>query len=41
MLELEARWTVDGRAGAIIARYANHACRANAEAVLLAGGLIA
>jgi SET domain-containing protein len=40
MFELDERWTIDGSSRRNLARYANHACRPNAEAALLAGRLI-
>jgi SET domain-containing protein len=40
MFELDARWTIDGSSRRNLARYANHACRPNAEAALVAGRLI-
>ena len=33
MFRLDAQWTIDGSPRSNIARYANHACRPNAEAV--------
>jgi SET domain-containing protein len=33
MFEIDGRWTIDGSPRSNIARYANHACRPNAEAV--------
>jgi SET domain-containing protein len=40
MFELDERWTIDGSSRRNLARYANHACRPNAEAALLSGRLI-
>ena len=33
MFEIDNRWTIDGSARSNIARYANHACKPNAEAI--------
>ena len=33
MFEIDRRWTIDGSPRSNIARYANHACRPNAEAI--------
>jgi len=33
MFELNSRWTIDGSPRSNIARYANHACKPNAEAI--------
>jgi SET domain-containing protein len=33
MFEIDHRWTIDGSTRSNIARYANHACRPNAEAI--------
>lgn len=37
MFEIDARWTIDGSSRRNLARYANHACRPNTEAVLRRG----
>jgi hypothetical protein len=33
MFEIDSRWTIDGSPRSNIARYANHACKPNAEAI--------
>ena len=40
MYELNSRWTVDGSSRRNIARYANHACRPNAESDIVKGKVI-
>ena len=40
MFELNSRWTIDGSSRRNVARYANHACRPNAESALSKGRLI-
>jgi SET domain-containing protein len=40
MYELNSRWTVDGSSRRNIARYANHACRPNAESDVVRGKVI-
>ncbi len=40
MFELNYRWTIDGSSRRNLARYANHACRPNAESALVKGKLI-
>jgi uncharacterized protein len=37
MFEISSRWTIDGAGRDNMGRYANHACRPNAESVLLRG----
>jgi SET domain-containing protein len=37
MFELSSRWTIDGGGRDNLGRYANHACRPNAESVLIRG----
>jgi SET domain-containing protein len=37
MFEINRRWSIDGAGRDNIARYANHACRPNAESVLIRG----
>jgi hypothetical protein len=39
MFEIDARWTIDGASRRNLARYVNHSCRPNAEAVLRKGRL--
>lgn len=39
MFELSSRWSIDGGGRDNIGRYANHACRPNAESVLIRGKL--
>jgi SET domain-containing protein len=40
MFELNDTWTLDGSPRSNLARYANHACRPNAEAVMVDGRAI-
>jgi uncharacterized protein len=40
MFELDDTWTLDGSPRSNLGRYANHACRPNAEAVLVDGRAI-
>ena len=40
MFEINSRWTLDGASRRNLARYANHACRPNAEAELVNGRLM-
>jgi uncharacterized protein len=40
LFEIDRRWTIDGKARSNLARYVNHACRPNAEAVLLRGRMV-
>jgi SET domain-containing protein len=40
LFEINARWTIDGSTRSNVARYVNHACRPNAEAVLRRGRMI-
>ena len=37
LFEIDTRWTIDGSARRNLARYVNHACDPNAEAVLKGG----
>jgi SET domain-containing protein len=37
MFEISARWTIDGAGRDNMGRYANHACKPNAESVLIRG----
>lgn len=37
MFEISSRWTIDGAGRDNLGRYANHACRPNAESVLIRG----
>jgi SET domain-containing protein len=37
MFEISSRWSIDGGGRDNIGRYANHACRPNAESVLIRG----
>ncbi len=37
MFEISSRWTIDGAGRGNLGRYANHACRPNAESVLVRG----
>jgi len=37
MFEINNRWSIDGGARDNLARYVNHACRPNAESVLIRG----
>lgn len=40
MFEVNSRWTIDGSSRRNLARYVNHSCRPNTEAVLRKGKLI-
>jgi SET domain-containing protein len=40
LFEIDARWTIDGKARTNVARYVNHACRPNAEAELVRGRML-
>jgi SET domain-containing protein len=40
MFEINSRWTVDGASRRNLARYVNHSCRPNAEAVLYGGKIV-
>jgi len=40
MFELNRRWTIDGSSWRNLARYVNHSCRPNAEAVLRDGRIV-
>lgn len=40
MFELNSKWTVDGSPRWNLARYANHACRPNAEADIVRGKIL-
>lgn len=40
MFEIDRRWTIDGSLRSNLARYANHACRPNAEAYLSRGRIM-
>lgn len=40
LFEIDTRWTIDGSTRRNLARYVNHACRPNAEAVLKRGRMI-
>jgi hypothetical protein len=40
LFEIDRRWTIDGRTRENLARYVNHACRPNAEAVLRRGRML-
>ena len=40
LFEIDRRWTIDGSARENLARYVNHACSPNAEAVLLRGRMV-
>jgi SET domain-containing protein len=40
LFEIDARWTIDGSTRRNVARYVNHACRPNAEAVLRRGRMV-
>lgn len=40
MFEINSRWTIDGSSRRNIARYVNHSCRPNAEAVGRKGGIV-
>jgi SET domain-containing protein len=35
MMEIDSRWTIDGSPRSNIARYVNHACKPNAEAIIV------
>lgn len=37
MFEINSRWTIDGGRRDNLGRYANHACRPNAESILIRG----
>lgn len=40
LFEIDRRWTIDGSSRRNLARYVNHACEPNAEAVLRRGRMI-
>jgi SET domain-containing protein len=40
LFEIDTRWTIDGSARSNLARYANHACKPNAEAQLVRGRML-
>jgi uncharacterized protein len=40
MFEISRRWTIDGSSRRNLARYINHSCRPNAEAVLRKGKIV-
>jgi SET domain-containing protein len=40
MFEINRRWTIDGSSRRNLARYINHACRPNCEAVLRKGRMV-
>jgi SET domain-containing protein len=40
MFEINRRWTIDGSSRRNLARYINHACRPNCEAVLREGQMV-
>lgn len=40
LFEIDARWTIDGRTRQNTARYVNHSCRPNAEAVYRRGRML-
>jgi SET domain-containing protein len=40
MFQLDSRWTIDGSGRDNLGRYANHACRPNAEAVIVRGKVL-
>ena len=40
LFEIDRRWTIDGSSRRNLARYVNHACRPNAEAVLSRGRIV-
>jgi uncharacterized protein len=40
MFEINSRWTIDGSSRRNIARYVNHSCRPNVEAIERRGGII-
>lgn len=40
LFEIDRRWTIDGSPRSNVARYVNHACKPNAEAVLHRGRMM-
>jgi uncharacterized protein len=40
VFEINSRWSIDGSSRRNLARYANHACRPNAESDLVAGNIV-
>lgn len=40
LFEINSRWTIDGKSRRNMARYVNHACKPNAEAVLSKGRMM-
>lgn len=40
MFEIDRRWTIDGSSRRNLARYVNHSCRPNTEAVLRKGKIV-
>jgi SET domain-containing protein len=40
LFEINSHWTIDGSSRRNLARYVNHACRPNAEAVLTGGRMV-
>ena len=40
MFEINSRWTIDGSSRRNVARYVNHSCRPNVEAIERKGGVI-
>jgi SET domain-containing protein len=40
LFEIDSRWTIDGSSRRNLARYVNHACEPNAEAVLRRGRMM-
>ncbi|HXD44806.1 MAG TPA: SET domain-containing protein [Pseudolabrys sp.] len=40
LFEIDERWTIDGSTRKNMARYVNHACQPNAEAVLTGGRMV-
>ena len=40
LFEIDRRWTIDGSPRSNVARYVNHACKPNAEAVLSRGRMM-
>jgi len=40
MFEINSRWTIDGSSRRNVARYVNHSCRPNVEAIERRGGVI-
>jgi len=40
LFEIDTRWTIDGSSRQNLARYVNHACQPNAEAVLRRGRMM-